>query len=255
MAREKAPAFQFYARDYMADPAVQRLTWDQRGRYHWALCCSSLTETPGVASESDWAAWMGYDDAGWVANREAHARCFAIENGRWVQRRMRSMSAESDAYRAYAKNGGHASAASMSKHERGERAKKAAAARWGGKSTADACPMLTDAYTASASASALEPKTHSVTGVTVRAPEPESKSGPDDLSWIDLFERWFWSAYPRRIGKPAALRAWKAVKPQNQATIDAIAKGLAIWVTHWTEPRFTPHPSTWLNQRRWEDTP
>lgn len=122
--------------------------------------------------------------------------------------------------------------------------------------------MLTDADTASASASAsaenLETKTRRnghANAPAVTAPRPDPEPTPDDLSWVDLFESWFWTVYPRKVGKPAALRAWKAVRPQSQQTIDAMAAGLKLWRATWTEPQFTPHPSTWLNQRRWEDKP
>jgi hypothetical protein len=66
----------------------------------------------------------------------------------------------------------------------------------------------------------------------------------------------FWTVYPRKVGKPAARRAWNgAVK--RAAVID-IAEGLRRWVEHWraeNRPEFIPHPSTWLNQDRWDDEP
>lgn len=64
----------------------------------------------------------------------------------------------------------------------------------------------------------------------------------------------FWNAYPRKMGKPAALKAWKSVDGNRCAK--TIAAGLARWVDYWTwrnEPEYVPHPATWLNQRRWED--
>lgn len=72
-----------------------------------------------------------------------------------------------------------------------------------------------------------------------------------------LFAR-FWSAYPRRVGKPAAARAFARHDPSEEllaamlAAIDRQRKS-----DQWTKDggEFIPHPSTWLNQRRWEDTP
>lgn len=65
----------------------------------------------------------------------------------------------------------------------------------------------------------------------------------------------FWLNYPRKIGKPAALRAWKKVKPGEYL---AVMLGLSLWVKFWkdskTESQFIPHASRWLNERRWEDT-
>ena len=63
--------------------------------------------------------------------------------------------------------------------------------------------------------------------------------------------------YPRKIGKPAALRAiGRALKTTDA---DSITDGLARWIAYWTASQtvecWIPHPATWINQRRWEDAP
>lgn len=68
----------------------------------------------------------------------------------------------------------------------------------------------------------------------------------------------FWQAYPRRVAKGAAERAWKKMgcdKIPLQTFLDAIdrAKRSAQWKKD--NGQFIPHPATWLNQRRWEDEP
>jgi hypothetical protein len=62
----------------------------------------------------------------------------------------------------------------------------------------------------------------------------------------------FWAAYPRKVGKDAARKAWTAAK--KRAPIAEIAAGLnaARWPT---DAQFIPHPATWLNQGRWQDNP
>lgn len=69
----------------------------------------------------------------------------------------------------------------------------------------------------------------------------------------DRFEQ-FWQAYPRRIGKGCARRAYE--KARKLASHDDIMAGLRRFIQ--AEPwhgdiQFCPHPSTWLNQERWED--
>lgn len=88
-------------------------------------------------------------------------------------------------------------------------------------------------------------------------PSLNGKSDPEDLTWGQIFETWFWDAYPRKVGKPAAKKAWNGVRPQNQDTVEAMAEGLGLWERFWKkkDKEFVPHPATWLNQRRWEDTP
>jgi hypothetical protein len=64
-----------------------------------------------------------------------------------------------------------------------------------------------------------------------------------------LFDR-FWSAYPRKIGKGAAQKAWAAAV--RKADPDRIIEAVERYA--WPEdPSFIPHASTWLNGQRWED--
>jgi hypothetical protein len=62
----------------------------------------------------------------------------------------------------------------------------------------------------------------------------------------------FWSYYPRKTSKPAALRAWNGL---NESQKQQIIKVIPDWVDAWrnTDKRFIPHPSTWLNQHRFDD--
>ncbi len=66
----------------------------------------------------------------------------------------------------------------------------------------------------------------------------------------------FWDAYPRHVGKLDARHAWdravKRVKPKvliDGATRFANDPNLPL------DKNFIPHPSTWLNQGRWDDEP
>lgn len=66
----------------------------------------------------------------------------------------------------------------------------------------------------------------------------------------------FWSAYPRKEGKPAAAKAWKKLKP-NQTLIDRILRdiqariGAGAWELE--NKQFIPHASTYLNGKRFTD--
>lgn len=66
----------------------------------------------------------------------------------------------------------------------------------------------------------------------------------------------FWTAYPRRIGKHAAWRAWQRLAPDADI-ISAIMTAVDAQKRseQWTRDngRYIPHPATWLNQRRWLD--
>jgi hypothetical protein len=63
----------------------------------------------------------------------------------------------------------------------------------------------------------------------------------------------FWSAYPRKVAKPAALKAWRSAKHRPP-----LADLLAALDRHkrseqWQAARFIPHPATWINGQRWDD--
>lgn len=65
------------------------------------------------------------------------------------------------------------------------------------------------------------------------------------------FDR-FWEVYPRRAGKGQARRAWAtAIKVADPEVIVAGAERYRDDPTR--DPRFTKHPSTWLNGECWTD--
>lgn len=65
----------------------------------------------------------------------------------------------------------------------------------------------------------------------------------------------FWLAYPKKKGKGSARPAFKRARGKaEQARIMAgLAQANAAWRD--IEPRFIPHPTTWLNDERWLDEP
>lgn len=64
----------------------------------------------------------------------------------------------------------------------------------------------------------------------------------------------FWTEYPRKTAKAVAQRAWLKIKP-NEKLLNEILEGLRKYknTDQWKDPRYIPHPATFLNQRRWED--
>ena len=65
----------------------------------------------------------------------------------------------------------------------------------------------------------------------------------------------FWAAYPRRVGKLAALHAWqKALRLATAEDLIAGARRYALEMRD-QEAQFICHPRTWLTQGRWLDEP
>ncbi len=105
-------------------------------------------------------------------------------------------------------------------------------------------------------------------GVPESGPNPPTRPDPSPKNNIKTssspaapatdsedFER-FWAAYPRRVGKGQARRAWAtAIKRGNDPETIIEAAGRFTATRGNQDPKFTPHPSTWLNGERWGDAP
>lgn len=95
------------------------------------------------------------------------------------------------------------------------------------------------------------------------APEGKSLIDTDKNTDSDAAEDFifFWSKYPKKVAKPAAIRAWKLVlknaKSNSPVVISTIHRALdaAKRSEQWTKEggKYIPNPATWLNQERWND--
>ena len=66
----------------------------------------------------------------------------------------------------------------------------------------------------------------------------------------------FWKAYPRKVGKAAARKAWRITAKTRPVLTEVLnAINAQKQTDQWAKDggQFIPHPSTWLNQGRWDD--
>lgn len=61
----------------------------------------------------------------------------------------------------------------------------------------------------------------------------------------------FWSAYPRKVGKLAAMKAYQ--RARTVATAEEILAGVALYLQHKPDYADWCHPTTFLTQGRWMD--
>jgi len=91
-------------------------------------------------------------------------------------------------------------------------------------------------------------------------PKPSSSAATDDVvepepEVAKPFDQ-FWAAYPRRVGKQDAQKAWAKIKPDS-VLLALILKAIenqkqgADWRKE--DGQFIPHPATWLRAGRWLD--
>ena len=66
----------------------------------------------------------------------------------------------------------------------------------------------------------------------------------------------FWQAYPKKVAKLEAERAWHRLNPSDEL-VDRILDNIERrkGTSEWTKggQKFIPHPATYLSGRRWED--
>lgn len=85
---------------------------------------------------------------------------------------------------------------------------------------------------------------------------PAAKAARDSLNGSRVQFDQFWKAYPRKVCKPKAEKAFAKIHPDDpllQTMLAAIEQQRKT--QEWTKEsgQFIPHPATWLNDRRWDD--
>jgi hypothetical protein len=90
---------------------------------------------------------------------------------------------------------------------------------------------------------------------TTRVPRSAPPTGSD--VYAERFAE-FWKAYPKKVGKEAARKAFMKIKPSAdllQRMLEAIKAQTASDQWKRDNGQYIPNPATWLNQGRWEDEP
>ena len=79
-------------------------------------------------------------------------------------------------------------------------------------------------------------------------PNPNQNSSSAKVAFEE-----FWAAYPRKVGKSDAQKAFAKVKVPVLTLIEAINKQKKS--EQWSKDggKYIPHPATWLNGERWND--
>ena len=85
-------------------------------------------------------------------------------------------------------------------------------------------------------------------------PDSRTLDQQADRSTANRFEE-FWTAYPRKVGKEDARKAFGKLSPDAgllAVMLDAVATSAKS--EHWAKDKqFIPHPATWIRGKRWQD--
>jgi len=64
----------------------------------------------------------------------------------------------------------------------------------------------------------------------------------------------FWGLYPRKVGKTKAQKVWQRLSRGDRGdALWALSRHVELWERRQVAVEFIPHPTSWLNARRWED--
>ena len=121
---------------------------------------------------------------------------------------------------------------------------------------ASAMPRHTeaDATASKSDADAMPPTPTPTPTPVINPPTPRKRGKPAEPAGFDEF----WEAYPRKVAKGAALKAWAKAAPDEPLKAQILgAIGRARDGPDWRKDggAFIPHPATWLNAQRWLDEP
>lgn len=84
----------------------------------------------------------------------------------------------------------------------------------------------------------------------------EGKEGKERASLTRTGFEQFWTAYPKKVSKGQAEKAWAKLSPDEQLLSRILsAVGRAKTRVDWLKDagQFVPYPATWLGARGWED--
>lgn len=93
--------------------------------------------------------------------------------------------------------------------------------------------------------------------ITLPSPPPPTSSLRSETikssDWPKDFREQFWINYPRKVGKKAAIRKVEIVHRNGEIAWSAFLAAVQRIAGSVDDPKFIPHPTTWLGQGRYLD--
>lgn len=143
--------------------------------------------------------------------------------------------------------------------KRAEAGKRGAAARWANGANASSETAGSDGNLPSGAMAKGDGTASMANGKTCPEPEPEPEpkktSSSSSPAAPDQFDE-LWQIYPRRVGKDKARKAF-TVAVKHGADPNAILAAARSYAERCRlmqqDPKYIPHPTTWLNRGSWDD--
>lgn len=220
---------QLYVADYLGD--TRHLTTEQHGAYLLLLMTMWRAEGKLPNCDKKLARIVGATASRWAKIKADVLEFFDVEEDFITNKRLMFELKK-------------ASEKSIKRAEAGTRGGEA-------KALKDNKARVANASQLPCHSSEPEPDT-TVTNVPVVVTPPAKR--PDRKLIAEGFVA-FWQAYPLRKGKEAAAKAFARAltRIDDPDPLGVILAGIERCQREWDDPKYIPHPSTWLNQGRWAD--
>lgn len=220
----------WYKRDPDAALAgMMALTLEERGAYNTVL--DLIYARDGAVDDDDRfiAGWLRCDVRVW---RRIRTRLLDLGKLYVADGQLRNSRADAEVDRG------------LSRLASASDAGKASAAKRQQKSSNDADLSSTDVE-----------RTSQLSTTTTRERKKESASHSRANSWPDDYREQFWNAYPRRVGKAAAMRELERIWRADRVGWSVLLSAVRLYAEYakTIDPRFVKHPRTWLISGGWDD--
>jgi uncharacterized protein YdaU (DUF1376 family) len=226
----RAPAFQFYAKDWLSSKKIVTMTLEEEGAYiHLLAHCWDSPDCTLPNDDSELAQLSRMGERWLNGGSTTLRKCFIPhprKSGRLTNLRLLEEFRKYTRWIQKSREGGIRSGEIRRKQVKG-------------------------------GSTVVEPKANSSSSSSLNSyRERKGSRIASELNGHGSSFELFWAAYPKKEGKGACRRWWKDHKPDDVLLGLMLAKIEQAKLTQkWNEQggKFIPMPSTWLNQERWED--
>ncbi len=213
----KAPAFQFYPKDWLTDPDVVCMSMAQKGAYITLICyCWREDKLP---NNPDYIRKLLGNVPKWKTLWNGIKHKFEVQGNYLVHPRLEKERIKQEEHRRKKSISGKIG---MEK-------------RWNK-------PKIID---------------NTVTDVLITKNNSSSSTSSSIAHSSDIYTssfNEFWKNYPRKVGKKKALQEWNKINHDDELLtriLESLEKQKKS--KQWDNKQFIPHPATWLKENRWDD--
>ena len=226
----KLPWLKFYPADWRADPALRMCSLAARGLWmemlaimHEASPRGSLLINGNTIRAKKLASLCGatlHETKTLLAELEAAGVFSRTDDGTIFSRRMKRDDEKAERDKANGKEGGN--------------------------------PRLKVGVNPLDKAQRPEARSQNPESISEKVPKKRTRTNALASPWTEADRERFWTAFPNKIGKADAMKAFD--KASNKVTPEVLFPALHRYANK-TDDRPFCNPSTWLNQERWLDQP